>query len=36
MADVAAADAGYLRWLLGQDFLPDFKGLVARALDAAG
>jgi hypothetical protein len=29
-------DPGDLRWLLGQDFLPDFKPLVARARDAAG
>jgi DNA polymerase III subunit epsilon len=32
LEEVAEADPGYLQWLLGQDFLPDFKGLLARAL----
>ena len=32
LGDVARGDAGYLEWLLRQDFLPDFKVLVTRAL----
>jgi DNA polymerase-3 subunit epsilon len=34
--EVAGDDAGYLRWLLGQDFLPDFRALVVAALVGAG
>jgi DNA polymerase-3 subunit epsilon len=36
LEDVARADTGYLAWLRGQQFLPDFKELVARALEAVG
>jgi DNA polymerase-3 subunit epsilon len=32
LAEVARQDPGYLRWLLGQDFLPDVRGLT-KALD---
>jgi DNA polymerase-3 subunit epsilon len=32
--EVAGSDPDYLRWLLRQDFLPDFKALVAEALAA--
>jgi DNA polymerase-3 subunit epsilon len=34
--EVAGSDPDYLRWLLRQDFLPDFKALVAEALAAVG
>ena len=32
LGEVAHHDPGYLAWLLGQEFLPDFKEVVARAL----
>lgn len=33
--EVAALDAAYLRWLLDQTFLPDFRGFVHAALQRA-
>jgi DNA polymerase-3 subunit epsilon len=33
--EVAALDAAYLRWLLDQTFLPDFRGFVQAALQRA-
>jgi DNA polymerase-3 subunit epsilon len=32
LAEVASDDPGYLRWLLDQDFLPDFQAIVRQAL----
>jgi DNA polymerase-3 subunit epsilon len=36
LRQVAAIDPDYLRWLLAQDFLPDFLTIVRQALDQAG
>lgn len=36
LAQVAAEDPGYLRWVLGQGFLDDALALVRGALEAAG
>ncbi|OAI46016.1 hypothetical protein AYO44_12095 [Planctomycetaceae bacterium SCGC AG-212-F19] len=33
--EITAQDPDYLRWVLGQDFLPDFHELVRNALDRA-
>lgn len=36
LEEIASQDPGYLRWMLGQAFLPDVKLLVRGALDLAG
>jgi len=33
LAEVVASDPDYLRWLLTQDFLPDFRAILKQALE---